>query len=123
MSDANDISVAARAARLKAAREVHFPSAADAARALGYSPVTVRAHESGQNGYPIASANAYANAYGVTANWLLMGAGDSASTQKPTQSPMTLTAMPSGKARLELNMVLPMALAVQIVGLVQEGGK
>jgi len=64
------------AGRLKTARERIFPTAADAARALDMKPVTVRAHESGQNGIDFAYLERYARRYGVDIGWLLTGRGD-----------------------------------------------
>lgn len=68
-----DASTEARAARLSLARAKRHATAADAARALGMNPVTVRAHENAQNGYPIEDAVTYASAYGVSLSWLLTG--------------------------------------------------
>lgn len=64
-----------RAARLKIARRARFPSAAQAAEVVGMKPVTVRSHENGQNGFPVSTAKAYADAYGVSLDWLLTGDG------------------------------------------------
>src|SRR5258708_5771075 len=63
------------AARLKEARSALFPTAAEAARALGMKPVTVRAHESGQNGVDYFDLERYARRYGVDIAWLLTGEG------------------------------------------------
>jgi len=65
------------AARLKQARSRIFPTAADAARALGMKPVTVRAHESGQNGVDVFDLERYARRYGCDIGWLLKGGDDS----------------------------------------------
>lgn len=61
------------ASRLKEARQRKYPSAAAAARALGMNEVTLRAHETGQNGIPIDVMVRYVRAYGIDINWLLRG--------------------------------------------------
>ena len=61
------------AGRLKEARSRKYPSAAAAARALGINEVTLRAHESGQNGIPADMAIIYCRAYGIDPNWLMRG--------------------------------------------------
>lgn len=43
------------------------------ARRLGLKPVTVRAHEVAQNGFPRETAKLYADALGVSVSWLLYG--------------------------------------------------
>ena len=63
------------AARLREARARVFATAADAARALDMKPVTVRAHESGQNGVGSRDLERYARRYGVNLGWLLVGEG------------------------------------------------
>lgn len=65
------------AARLKQARSRIFPTAADAARAIGMKPVTVRAHESGQNGIDVFDLERYARRYGCDIGWLLKGGEES----------------------------------------------
>ncbi len=67
---------AAIAQRLREARGGKFPTAADAARALAMLPVTLRAHESGQNAVPVEVLVMYAGRYGVTLDWLITGNGD-----------------------------------------------
>lgn len=52
-----------------------FDTAAQAARALGMKPVTVRAHESGQNQISAYDLERYARRYGISINWLLRGDG------------------------------------------------
>lgn len=71
----DQISTGSVAARLKSAREKRYLVAAHAASALGMRPVTLRAHESGQNGIGPEEAAKYAAAYGVTLEWLLTGVG------------------------------------------------
>ena len=73
MSDTIDDVGQLIAARLKAARKRKFPSAAAAARALGMNEVTVRAHETGQNGVPIDVMIKYVRAYGADINWIIRG--------------------------------------------------
>lgn len=74
----SDPSKDAVAARLKEARERLFHSAADAARALSMKPVTVRAHESGQNSPSYYDLEKYARRYGVSVSWLMTGEGEQA---------------------------------------------
>lgn len=62
--------------RLKTARSRLFDTAAEAARALDMKPVTVRAHESGQNNPNYFDLERYARRYGVSLQWLLTGKGD-----------------------------------------------
>lgn len=69
---------AACAARLRAARHRRFSSAARAAQALAVNPITLRAHENGQNGFSVRDASRYSKAYGVTLLWLLTGESDQA---------------------------------------------
>lgn len=87
MEATDDISIPARAARLKAARAKHFASASKAARALGINAVTARAHESGQNGFPVEYAKRYADAYGVSVEWLLTGEGSAPDLTPPDPAP------------------------------------
>jgi hypothetical protein len=63
------------AERLKTARARLFGTAADAARAMGMKPVTVRAHESGQNTVSMFDLERYARRYGVAWTWLATGEG------------------------------------------------
>lgn len=64
------------AQRLKEARGRLFNTAADAARALNMKPVTVRAHESGQNKPSYYDLEKYARRFGVSLAWLLTGEGE-----------------------------------------------
>lgn len=123
-------SVAEAAKRLKSAREKVYPTAAQAARALGLNPVTVRAHENGQNGFQFSHADKYARAYSVSLGWLISGEGDGGHTVTPgpkvypaanlmvSAAPVTMTSLGNGKARLEMNMVVPMGVALKVLGLV-----
>lgn len=52
-----------------------YATAADAARARGWSPVAYRHHENGTAGYTQARAIEYAAAYHTTPEWLLFGRG------------------------------------------------
>ena len=52
-----------------------YETAADAARAFGWSPITYRAHESGLRGLRRDAAARYALAFGVSEAWLLTGQG------------------------------------------------
>lgn len=60
--------------RLKQARErAHFETAADAAEAFGWAYPTYAAHENGSRGFRADTAQRYAQAFGVKAQWLLYG--------------------------------------------------
>lgn len=60
--------------RLKQARErARFDSASDAADAFGWAYPTYAAHENGSRGFRADTAQRYAKAFGVTAQWLLYG--------------------------------------------------
>lgn len=61
------------AVRLKWARSRVFKTAADAAEALDMKPVTLRAHENGQNGVNVYDLERYARRYNVNLQWLLTG--------------------------------------------------
>lgn len=125
MTTADDISISARARRLKEARKRAFPSAAAAAEALGINPVTVRAHENGQNGFPIETASAYAETFGVSLDWLLTGdggapAGDPVQKDyRPEATPLALHQLPNGKARLQINKVVPFDVALKVLALIE----
>lgn len=66
------------ATRLKEARRRVYPTAAEAAAALGMKPVTLRAHENAQNGINVYDLERYARRYGVSVQWLLTGEGEAA---------------------------------------------
>lgn len=51
------------------------------------------------------------------------GGGDPARPRELPQAPVTLTQLPGGKARLELNLTLPFATALKILALVEEAQK
>lgn len=60
--------------RLRSARiAAGFKTAAAAAKAVGFNAVTVRAHESGQNGLTAERADKYASVYGVSAQYIVFG--------------------------------------------------
>lgn len=63
--------------RLRRARQAAgFPTAAEAARAFGWTLSAYRHHENGTAGFS-RKADVYASAFGVTPEWLLFGRGDS----------------------------------------------
>jgi phage repressor protein C with HTH and peptisase S24 domain len=65
------------AERLRAAREAAgYEKPVDAATAFGWKRSTYFAHENGQNGFKAAAAKKYAQAFRVSAAWLLTGEGD-----------------------------------------------
>lgn len=119
-------SVAAVAERLKEARSKVYPSAARAATALGLEGPTVRAHESGQNGFPVSRAAAYATAYGVSLEWLLTGSGDPPKGEpvqrgRRSEATVKLEALPNGKARLHIETEVPMSTALKVLALLEGG--
>lgn len=60
-------------ARLKAARQAKFATAAEFARSVAEKAVTIRALESGQNALSVAKATKFASHLGCSAEWLLWG--------------------------------------------------
>lgn len=63
--------------RLKSARErAGFESAADAARAFGWSEITYRHHENGTRNIPKPRALTYARGLRVSPEWLMFGTQD-----------------------------------------------
>lgn len=127
MSLLDQTKISARAERLKEARSRLYPSAASAARTVGLNPVTVRAHENAQNGFPVDVAKAYARAYGVTVDWLMFGGEMPDGTPNPPppteEAPITVEFRGDGTARLRLDMDVPAPVAIQILTLVQGGEK
>lgn len=123
MNNINRDDIVERARRLKEARKRLFPSTQAAADALGINPTTLRAHENGQNGYPVSAAQRYAEAYDVTLEWMLTGdtTAAPATTGHRPKPPISMTSLPGGKARLEMNITLPFATAIQVLALVQGG--
>lgn len=70
--------------RLKQARrKAGYKTATAAIEQFGWSNSTYRAHENGQNNYKIKDAKLYADAYRVSASWLLVG--ENAEKQKKTK--------------------------------------
>ena len=63
--------------RLREAREkAGFNSASQAAKQHGWRPSSYIAHENGQNTLRASVAKAYAEAFGVTPEWLLFGGAE-----------------------------------------------
>lgn len=73
------------AERLKELREKRYPTAKEAADALGWNEVTYRSHENGQRNIPIHAARKYALAYGSTPAYIL-GIGGAAAAPIQGQS-------------------------------------
>jgi hypothetical protein len=72
--------------RLKNARIMAgFRTAAAAIERFGWKESTYRAHENGQNGFPIETAAQYAQAYDIEIENLLFGKGGSEPTQPPQE--------------------------------------
>lgn len=104
--------------RLRRARRNRDITAADLAITVGLSASAVRNHENGTNGIPSPVVIAYAEALGITPQWLQFGDATSVNPlARP--APVALTQLPDGKARLEMNTVLPFSVALQILALVQ----
>lgn len=61
--------------RLKAARELRFSTAVEAADSLGVPRSTYIGHENGSRGFPAGRAPQYARKFKVTEEWLLYGKG------------------------------------------------
>lgn len=63
--------------RLRQARKkAGFSSAMAAAKRFGWPTSSYAAHENGQNGFPVDSAERYGRAFKVSAGWLLSGEGE-----------------------------------------------
>jgi len=64
------------AERLRIARmRAGFPTAKEAAEAMGFPVSTYLAHENGSRGYPAKKAYTYARKFKVREQWLLYGVG------------------------------------------------
>lgn len=60
--------------RLKKARlDAGFKTASAAIDKLNWNSSTYRAHENGQNNFKVDHAKLYAEAYGVSPSWLMIG--------------------------------------------------
>ena len=69
--------------RLKKARlNAGFKTASAAIETLNWHSSTYRAHENGQNNFKVDNAKIYAEAYGVSASWLIMGDETNDQTKK-----------------------------------------
>lgn len=66
----------------------------------------------------VESAGRYASILGVTPDWLLFGTGDIAARTDGGRSPVKMTSLGDGSARLEMNMIVPMGVALQVLALV-----
>lgn len=104
--------------RLRAARRKAGLSTGALAKALGLSESAVRNQENGTNGMKVESAGRYASILGVTPDWLLFGTGDIAARTDGGRSPVKMTSLGDGSARLEMNMIVPMGVALQVLALV-----
>lgn len=103
-------------ARLRQARKAASMSAKDLGDRVGLVESAVRNQENGTNGIKLETADLYAKALGVTAEWLMFGAGEQPTATASPQ--LQMTALANGKARLEMNMVVPMAVALKVLELV-----
>lgn len=109
-------------------------SAKDLAKELGLSESAVRNQENGTNGMKVEAAGRYAAVLGVTPDWLLFGSTGDGHTrtvgERPAlgglailpdpRAPVKMTSLGNGKARLEMNMVVPMSVALKVLALVHE---
>lgn len=122
--------------RLKAARiRSGYRSAAEAARANGWAVPTYCGHENGGRNFDADWAKKYGAAFTTDPAWLLLGNESGARgaqemaparTARFSRTPgdaLTLTSLPNGKARLEVNKVMPMALALKLLTMIEEGGE
>lgn len=74
----------ARAARLRWARhEASFAGPTAVAKATGILVNNVKAHEAGRNGFGLADARRYANAFKVSLRWLYTGEGEPGDANEP----------------------------------------
>ncbi|MBT9370301.1 LexA family transcriptional regulator [Rhizobium sp. CSW-27] len=86
----------ARAERLVEARQAAgYSSAEKAAARFSWNVNTYKAHESGRNGFGIAIAKRYAQAFGVTTAWLQTGEGSGPQSDQPA-SGLVLSSAPIG---------------------------
>lgn len=127
-----------RAERLQQARRAKYRSAGAAAAALRLGASSVRAHENGQNGYTVDAAKGYADAYGVTLDWLLFGTppaspsnpmDNSEAQSQPASRPSgpgemgrqpNRCAAPANTVFVEFSGRLPVAVAAQVLALLRE---
>lgn len=71
----------------QARREAGYETAADAAKAFGWTPSTYTSHENGTRGLRPEAARRYAKAFRKPEEWLLLGKGrNAASAPEPTKS-------------------------------------
>lgn len=78
-----------RAARLVAARKAAgHTSAVKAAEAFGWNVNSYKAHEAGRNGFGIADARSYADAFGTTPEHLNFGSADGSDVRLAPQVPL-----------------------------------
>ncbi|MBO9589567.1 helix-turn-helix transcriptional regulator [Devosia sp.] len=78
-----------RAARLVAARKAAgHTSAVKAAEAFGWNVNSYKAHEAGRNGFGIADARSYADAFGTTPEYLNFGSADGNDVRLAPQVPL-----------------------------------
>lgn len=110
-----------REARIKAG----FKSAADAARRHGWRTPTYSAHENGTRNLSRENAATYAAAFAVDPAWLLFGDSTRAPSQPVTAdgAALILMQMPNGRARLRIDKIVPYALALKVLGMIEEGGE
>lgn len=89
-----------RASRLVQARKAaSYSSAVAAAKAFGWNENRYKAHEAGRNGFGIADARAYAEAFGTTLEWLNFGSdtADSAPELRLVAPSQALPVLVNGK--------------------------
>lgn len=92
LSDQEKAIRAQRADRLVEARKrAGFRGVKSASYANGFNVNSYKAHESGQNGFSDTTAKEYAEAYGVSLNWLWWGEGN---PDDQDEAPPSLTDVP-----------------------------
>lgn len=112
--------------RLRQRRQGLGLSARELAEKLDLSESAVRNQENGTNGFSALTAQRYAEVLGVTPDWLLFGEGGGGgkpSPRKPpyvAQPPVQMTGLGNGKARLEMNVVVPMGVALKVLAFIHD---
>lgn len=95
--DTKNTEIAERMERAERLKQARINSGLGGYRALarrfGWNENTYKAHEKGQNGFGIADAKKYADAFAVSANWLQFGEGtmSEASSEPPKAVPAIAT--------------------------------
>jgi len=106
--------------RIRARRKELGLSARVLSERMRLSESAVRNVENGTNGATVARAVQYSEYLGVTPAWLLFGEEvDLPPAQTPEGVAILLQGLPNGQARLQVNRVMPMPVALQILTLIE----